>query len=189
MRITRQWQGVGWKANRLPYMCRLSCIQANVCNLFIAYICRNVAILLNLGYTLHSYCVPCHGRMGQERYAWWRFISGRRKKSSSFKQNGTNCPRTGVRASYRMLPSPRMSWVQNGIQLLLWASKTAHTLLFVLISGLKSDSPANSQQQSIRRGSLRCDPCVAKATALSLSLSQFPCLKWSVYIADYNLGQ
>lgn len=33
---------------------------------FIAYICRSEAILLNLGYTLHSYCVPCQGRMGQE---------------------------------------------------------------------------------------------------------------------------
>lgn len=36
------------------------------CACFIAYICRSEAILLNFGYTLHSYCVPCQGRMGQE---------------------------------------------------------------------------------------------------------------------------
>lgn len=66
---------------------------------FIAYICRSEAILLNLGYTLHSYCVPCQGRMGQEGMCYVGSFSRKKKKSSSFKQNGTDCLRAGLQAS------------------------------------------------------------------------------------------
>lgn len=77
---------------------------------FIAYICRSEAILLNLGYTLHSYCVPCQGKMGQEGMCYvGSFRRRRKKKSSSLKQNGTDCPRTGLQASCSTLPSPWMS--------------------------------------------------------------------------------
>lgn len=44
------------------------------CAVFIAYICRSEAILLNLGYTLHSYCVPCQGEDGARRDVLCRFI-------------------------------------------------------------------------------------------------------------------
>lgn len=50
---------------------------------FIAYICRSEAILLNLGYTLHSYCVPCQGRMGQEGMC---YVGSFRKKKIQFFQ-------------------------------------------------------------------------------------------------------
>lgn len=50
---------------------------------FIAYICRSEAILLNLGYTLHSYCVPCQGRMGQEGMC---YVGSFRKKEIQFFQ-------------------------------------------------------------------------------------------------------
>lgn len=73
---------------------------------FIAYICRSEAILLNLGYTLHSYCVPCQRRMGQEGMCYVGSFKKKIKKSSSFKQNGTRCPRTGLQASCSTLPFP-----------------------------------------------------------------------------------
>lgn len=74
-----------------------------------AFICRSEAILLNLGYTLHSYCVPCKGRMGQEGMCYVGSLTKkekRKKRSSALKQNGTDCLRTGLQASCCTLPFP-----------------------------------------------------------------------------------
>lgn len=61
------------------------------------HFCRSEAILLNLGYTLHSYCVPCQGKMGQEGMCCVgsfrsRRRGGRRKKSSSFQTKWHRLP-------------------------------------------------------------------------------------------------
>lgn len=54
-----------------------------ICAIFIAYICRSEAILLNLGYTHHSYCVPCQRRMGQEEMWYEGLFQGGKKKIQS----------------------------------------------------------------------------------------------------------
>lgn len=75
---------------------------------FIACICRSEAILLNLGYTLHSYCVPCQGRMGQEGMCY--VGSFRMKKIHFFQTKWHRSPEDNLTAlTLSTLPSPRMS--------------------------------------------------------------------------------
>lgn len=71
---------------------------------FIAYICRSEAILLNLGYTLHSYCVSCQGKMGQEGMC---YVGSFRKRIQFCQAKWHRLPQdrlTGLHAAHYRLP-------------------------------------------------------------------------------------
>lgn len=96
-----------------------------------AFICRSEAILLNLGSTLHSYCVPCHGRMGQEGMCYvGSFQNGEKewKKEKGFLWNKMALTAWGQAygphtAHYHF---PAASLIQDGIQLLLNTTYTSY---------------------------------------------------------------
>lgn len=78
-----------------------------------AFICRSEAILLNLGYTLHSYCVPCKGRMGQEGMCYVGSLTKKRKKKEKIQR---------FKTKWHRLPEDRLT----GLMLHITISRQCH---------------------------------------------------------------
>lgn len=101
---------------------------------FIAYICRSGAILLNLGYTLHSYCVPCQEKMGQEEMCY--VGSSKKKKIQFFETKWHRLPEDRLTGLIQHITISRQCHeLRTALSFFLSATNTTYTLYLLRSRG------------------------------------------------------